>query len=90
MTRRTTISEVLRFLGVDDAEMLRALRSEGLFEVEELEPFEAEELRVATLLVREMGVNPAGVEVALHLRRRLLVLQSRLHAALEQLDDEAP
>ena len=89
MTRRTTISEVFRFLGVDDGELLRALRSEGLFEAEELEPFEAEELRVATLLVREMGVNPAGVEVALHLRRRLLVLQGRLHEALEQLDDES-
>ena len=35
---RTSIAEVLRFLGVDDPELLRLLRSEGLFEEEELEP----------------------------------------------------
>jgi len=39
--------------------------------------------------VRDLGVNAAGVEVALHLRRRLLVLQGRLAVALRDLDDEA-
>jgi hypothetical protein len=82
---RTSITEVLRFLGVDDPELLRMLRSEGLFEEEELESFEAEELRVAVLWIRELGVNPAGVDVALQLRRRLLALEGRLHEALEQL-----
>lgn len=82
---RTSVTEVLRFLGVDDPELLRLLRSEGLFEQEELESFEAEELRVAVLWIRELGVNPAGVDVALQLRRRLLALESRLHEALEQL-----
>jgi len=85
---RARVQEVLRFLGVDDPELLRRLREEGLFESDELEPFEAEELRVATLLVRELGVNPAGVEVALHLRRRLLVLQRRLGEVLSDLDEE--
>jgi hypothetical protein len=37
------------------------------------------------LWIRELGVNPAGVDVALQLRRRLLALESRLHEALEQL-----
>ena len=82
---RTSITEVLRFLGVDDPELLRLLRSEGLFEQEELESFEADELRVAVLWIRELGVNPAGVDVALQLRRRLLALEGRLHEALEQL-----
>ncbi len=85
MTRRPRIEEVLAFLGVDDPELVAVLRAEGLFVSDELEPFEAEELRVATLLVRELGVNAAGVEVALQLRRRLLVLQRRLARALEQL-----
>jgi hypothetical protein len=80
---RTSIAEVLRFLGADE-ELLRLLRSEGLFEAEELEPVEAEELRVAVLWMRDLGVNPAGVDVALQLRRRLLALESRLRDALEQ------
>ena len=82
---RTSIAEVLGFLGVDDPELLRLLRSEGLFEEEELEPAEAEELRVAVLWMRDLGVNAAGVDVALQLRRRLLALEARLHEALEQL-----
>jgi hypothetical protein len=82
---RTSIAEVLGFLGVDDPELLRLLRSEGLFEEEELESVEAEELRVAVLWMRDLGVNPAGVDVALQLRRRLLALEARLHEALEQL-----
>lgn len=83
MSRRARATEVLRFLGVGDAEHLLALlREEGLFEAEELEPYEADELRVATSLVRELGVNPAGVQVALRLRRRLLVLQGRVQQVL--------
>ena len=82
---RTSIAEVLGFLGVDDPELLRLLRSEGLFEEEELESVEAEELRVSVLWMRDLGVNPAGVDVALQLRRRLLALEARLHDALEQL-----
>ncbi len=88
MTRLTPIHDVLSFLGADDAELLSLLRSEGLFEAEELGPFEAEELRVATLLVRDLGVNAAGVEVALHLRRRLLFLQQHLHDALARLAED--
>lgn len=82
---RTQVAEVLRFLGVDDPELLRMLRSEGLFEQDELESAEAEELRVAVLWMRDLGVNPAGVDVALQLRRRLLALEARLREALERL-----
>jgi hypothetical protein len=83
---RTAIVEVLSFLGGDAADLLDLLRSEGLFEQEELESYEAEELRVAVLWMRDLGVNPAGVDVALQLRRRLLVLEARLRDALEQLE----
>jgi hypothetical protein len=83
---RTAIVEVLTFLGGDAKELLAVLRSEGLFEQEELEPYEAEELRVAVLWMRDLGVNPAGVDVALQLRRRLLALEARLREALEQLE----
>jgi hypothetical protein len=81
---RTAIAEVLSFLGGDAAELLDLLRSEGLFEQDELEPYEAEELRVAVLWMRDLGVNAAGVDVALQLRRRLLVLEARLREALEK------
>jgi hypothetical protein len=84
---RTRVVEVLRFLGADE-ELLRLLRSEGLFEAEELEPIEAEELRVAVLWMRDLGVNPAGVDVALQLRRRLLALEARLRETLERLGPE--
>ncbi len=89
MSGRVRVEEVLRFLGVDDPELLELLRREGLFTRDELEPEEAEELRVATSLVRELGVNAAGVEVALHMRRRLLVLERRFRVTLDRLLDES-
>ena len=90
MTERVRIEEVLRFLGVEDDAWIVELRAEGLFAGEELTADEAEELRVAALLVRELGVNAAGAEVILHLRRRLLCLEARMRDALRQLLDEGP
>ena len=88
MSSRTSIQEILRFLGVDDAELLSQLRREGLFEAEELSPEEAEELRMAATLIRELGVNPAGVDVILHMRRRLLFLEERMRETLRRLLEE--
>jgi len=88
MSPRTSVQEILRFLGVDDAELLPELRREGLFEAEELSPEEAEELRMAATLIRELGVNPAGVEVILHMRRRLLFLEERMRETLQRLLEE--
>ena len=88
MPPRASIDEVLRFLGIEDRGFLEALRREGLFEDETLEPEAAEELRVAACLVRDLGVNPAGVEVVLQLRRRLFVLESRTRESLRRLLDE--
>jgi hypothetical protein len=88
MTTRTPIQEVLRFLGIEDSAILDELRREGLFEEDTVEPDTAEELRVAASLMRELGVNPAGVEVVLQLRRRLLVLEERTEESLRRLLDE--
>ena len=85
MSSRPSAKEVLRFLGVDDTELLRELQREGLFEAEELSPEEAEELRMAATLIRELGVNPAGVDVILHKRRRLLFLEERMRETLRRL-----
>jgi len=84
---RIRIEEVLRFLDLEPDGLLVELRHEGLFPSDELSSEEAEELRVAAVLVREMGVNPAGVEVALHLRRRLLCLEDRMRRVLRELYD---
>lgn len=78
-SRRIEIREVLVHVGVGE-DLLAGLRGEGLFESDFLDPREAEELRIAALMIEELGVNPAGVQVALHLRRRLLALESRLSA----------
>ena len=88
MSRRIQVHEVLTFLGVEGAGVIESLREEGLFEAEDLPPEEAEELRVAAVLMTDLGVNAAGVEVVLRLRRRLLVLQSTSEAALKKALEE--
>lgn len=88
MTRRTSVVEVLRFLGLERSSLLDDLRREGLFEEEWLDAERAEELRVAASLMRELGVNPAGVDVALHMRRRMRALENRMQRSLERLLDE--
>ncbi len=77
--------EILEFLGQESDRLLAELRDEGLFESDELSAPEADELRLATLLMRELGVNPAGVDVALHLRRRMLCLEERMRSVLLRL-----
>jgi len=86
--RRTSVVEVLRFLGLEGSTLLADLRSEGLFEDEWLDAERAEELRVAASLIGELGVNPAGVDVALHMRRRMLALEARTQHSLERLLQE--
>jgi hypothetical protein len=71
-----------------DRELLDELRAAGLFEGEELPLEEADELRVAAELMRVLGVNAPGVQVALHLRRRLLALEERTVRLLRALLEE--
>jgi hypothetical protein len=84
MSRLVQVREVLAFLGVEGAGVIESLREEGLFESEEVPPEEAEELRVAAVLMTDLGVNAAGVQVVLRLRRRLLTLQGVSETALRQ------
>lgn len=89
-TRRIEIREVLVHLGGDE-QLLARLRGEGLFESDFLDPNEADELRVAAVMMEDLGVNPAGVSVALHLRRRLLALEARVARLADRLrrDEES-
>jgi hypothetical protein len=82
VTRWITVDEVARFLHVEVESLLEELRREGLFPEDRLSSEEADDLRVAFTLMRELGVNAAGVEVALRLRRRLLFLEDRMREVL--------
>jgi hypothetical protein len=89
MTRtRIQISEVLEHLGARP-DTLDRLRDEGLFEADRIDSAEADDLRVATILVEELGVNVAGVQVALHLRRRLVAVEARVARVAPQ-PEETP
>jgi hypothetical protein len=88
MSPRARIEEVIRYIGRVDPELLSSLRDEGLFREDEVSSEEAEELRVAIVLMRDMGVNAAGVDVILRMRHRLLTLQSRTEEALHLLLDD--
>jgi hypothetical protein len=85
--RRVRIEELIVEIGVDRS-LLDELRAVGLFEEEELPLAEADELRVAAELMRSLGVNAPGVEVALQLRRRLLALEQRTAELLRELLQE--
>ena len=88
MSHRARIEEVIRYIGRVDPELISSLRYEGLFPEDEVSSEEAEELRVAIVLMRDMGVNAAGVDVILRMRHRLLTLQSRTEEALHLLLDD--
>jgi hypothetical protein len=84
---RIRIEEVLVQLDFD-RRLLDELRAAGLFESDELVFEEAEELRVAAELMRSLGVNAPGVQVALQLRRRLIALEQRTASMLRELLEE--
>jgi len=85
--RRIRTEDVLVYLGVTDRRaFLERLRAEGLFEGDEVEPEEADDLRLAQVLMEELGVNAAGVEVVLHLRKRLFALEQRARVLVGALE----
>ena len=84
MVKRHPITEVLEILGAD-REILQQLRGEGLFEDDYVAPDAADELRVAASLMRDLDVNPAGVDVVLQMRRRLLALEDLTSRSLRRL-----
>lgn len=88
MATRIRVEEVIEYLGLSGSRVLEELRAEGLFEEEWVEPDAAEELRVAAALIRELGVNAAGVEVVLQMRRRLLHLEGLMGSSLRRLLSE--
>lgn len=92
--RYLRIAEVCVQLAIDDA-FVHTVCEEGLVEVKRTvdeEPVisseDAERLRLITLLMREMDVNLAGVEVILHMREDLCGMQRQFDEILRALVDE--
>lgn len=88
--RYIRLSEVCERFAIDD-ELLRVVEAERLIEIEHsadaadpvLSPEQAERLRLITVLMRELEVNVAGVEVILHMHEDLCSMQRDFHEILQ-------
>jgi MerR family transcriptional regulator/heat shock protein HspR len=81
-----SFAELLELLA-DDRDLLERLHDEGLLRSPIMRAYsreEAEKLRVARVLVRELDVNLPGVEVILHMRQQILALRQRMMDILQQ------
>ena len=95
MAKYVKVREVCVQLSLDDA-TVRELVEEGLVEIrrptsgsdEVVSLADAERLRVISVLMREMDVNLAGVEVILHMREEVLSLRRQFDEVLQTLVEE--
>ena len=87
------ITEVIQICGVDEAFVLRLERESLISPVtrrsQKLYPLEqVDRIRVARLLIEEMGVNLEGAEVALHMREQMIAMQRQFNELLRLLGRE--
>src|SRR3954464_9798564 len=87
------ITEVVRICGVDEDFVLR-LEEEHLVspvvrqKQKVYPPEQVDRVRVARLLIEEMGVNLEGAEVALHMREQMIAMQRQFNEILRRLGRE--
>jgi MerR family transcriptional regulator/heat shock protein HspR len=87
------ITEVIKICGVDEEFVLR-LEQEKLISpiVRQSKklypPDQVDRVRVARLLIEEMGVNLEGAEVALHMREQMIAMQRQFDKLLRLLAEE--
>ena len=92
-SRYLRITEVIEICGVDEKFVLR-LEEESLIapvvrDSEKLYPLELlDRIRVAHLLIEEMGVNLEGAEVALNMREQMIAMQRQFNKVLRRLGQE--
>ena len=82
-----SLQEVLALLE-EDRPLLELLQAEGLLPAPLERRYtheEAEQARVARVLIRQLEVNFAGVEVILHMRRQITDLQQQMLDLLREL-----
>jgi len=84
------ISEVVRICGVDEEFVIRLEKEKVIYPIirrtEKLYPMDqVDRVRVARLLIEEMGVNLEGAEVALHMREQMIAMQRQFNELLRLL-----
>jgi MerR family transcriptional regulator, heat shock protein HspR len=85
--------EVIKVCGVDEEFILR-LERENIIrptarQKQKLYPLDqVDRIRVARLLIEEMGVNLEGAEVALHMREQMIAMQRQFDKLLRLLVEE--
>jgi MerR family transcriptional regulator, heat shock protein HspR len=91
MARRyLRITEVIKICGVDekfvvDLERERIVQPVIRRNLKVYAPDQVERVRVARLLIEEMGVNMEGAEVALHMREQMIAMQRQFNELLRLL-----
>lgn len=86
------ISEVVEICGVDEAfvkrlereSVVRAIVSQNrkLYSLDQVD-----RVRVARLLIEEMGVNLEGAEVVLHMREQMITMQRQVKELVSRLSE---
>ena len=84
------ITEVIKICGVDE-QFIADLERESLIrptvrqKQKVYSPDQVDRVRVARLLIEEMGVNLEGAEVALHMREQMIAMQQQFNELLRLL-----
>jgi len=82
-----TLPQLLAALD-EDRRLLEMLLAEGMLAPpleRDYTAAELEQARVARVLYRELEVNPAGVEIILHMRQQILFLRKQMEEVLLRL-----
>jgi len=87
------ITEVIKICGVDEEFILRLEQESMIRPVirrrQRLYPLDqVDRVRVARLLIEEMGVNLEGAEVALHMREQMIAMQHQFDKLLRLIGEE--
>ena len=87
------ITEVTKICGVDVKFVKRLEREKVIYPIvrrsEKFYPLDqVDRVRVARLLIEEMGVNLEGAEVALHMREQMIAMQRQFNQLLRRLGEE--
>ena len=87
------ITEVTKICGVNASFVARLEREKVIYPIvrrsRKLYPLDqVDRVRVARLLIEEMGVNLEGAEVALHMREQMIAMQRQFNELLRLLGRE--
>ena len=87
------ITEVTKICGVDVKFVKRLEQEQVIYPIvrrsEKVYPLDqVDRVRVARLLIEEMGVNLEGAEVALHMREQMIAMQRQFNEILRLLGKE--